>query len=775
MSADGRLITEVEAALVSDLAVEPSYISEIARKMQISEYPFGVNRETVMSDALLDTTWDDVQESTAIRRVAKIAFMLNESEPERYELVDVDYDTGESTELDQNQSQGSMHLSFSELGFTEEDEWRQYRILHNVETDFEDIGSLWEEAGRLGFKKRLEMDVDPSITIGQKEDVVRLLSRSGNNMSKFAEEILQDVFDRQFSQYETQQTPVEIFQSDYNDPGEDFYFEDIEQERGIQIEVSTRYENPIGQPYIDTKIDRADELEQERDVAVDLLILAPKFTQSVLDKYGEMDRVVLVEVPNDGIPRGSRFAFKEEVPEGGPGDGYPIIAPDGSVTRQRLLEKGHIADGYPVVDEFDSDFMEAIEAVNRNSEVVLESRYRNMLREGSEPLLPEFRFPYRIEQYLLDFYWDKGLTQKEIGELTDTSDRTISEWMNEQHWDIVTRGVQTPLTDETIQIWVDMYEGNDPFPRQMTGFEVKALYDSHPNFTMEDWEDWFESDAEMRQDQIVMNFSREQDVTYTIMLGADSRLFPSYSFVIETLRRQGVEIREGVFSSGQVIATGLARQFMLNTERIQERTGDEVLYLRSDLENQMAEWLSDNEIPFAYELVNIPGAFIDNEEWNEKVEMIQNKEGGSLGIWEDIYDKHRLDEEGDVGVEEGLERFDKKEIVTDFAIYGDKGVMDVPLEWDGWDEWTHLVELAGPYGAGKFPEAAPWEDWYRVNSVAYKELMFKMLGIWDDIVFVIPNSGQIDQEVRDDPNYVIVQSSQADAGLDVFGFELGLI
>jgi hypothetical protein len=244
---------------------------------------------------------------------------------------------------------------------------------------------------------------------------------------------------------------------------------------------------------------------------------------------------------------------------------------------------------------------------------------------------------------------------------------------------------------------------------------------------------------------------------------------------METLRRMEVDIREGVFSSGAVIATGLAREYMLNQDEIMMENEENVLYLRSDLENEMAEWLSDNEVPFAYEPLNIPGTFVDNDEWSDVIDRISDPDNELMDMWEEIYMKHNLDEEGNVGVKEGIKRFNKKETVPDFTIYQDEDLLSADRDWDEWGEFDYMVEVAGPYGAGIIPSGADWEDWYRVSGVAYKELLYRVLGIWDDVIFVVPNSDSVGPAVRADDNYVVVNSTQQDSGLDAFGELIGVV
>jgi len=386
---------------------------------------------------------------------------------------------------------------------------------------------------------------------------------------------------------------------------------------------------------------------------------------------------------------------------------------------------------------------------------------------------------YKDEEVLRRLYWDKGLSTSEVGNLVGVSGRTIRRWLSDQHWDIVTRGTNTPIDDSVVEIWKKMYRGEEPFPREMTGYEIQSLFNNHPFYTIDDWREWYDLSNEERAGVMAQRTSAEDGVTYTIMLSGDSRLFPSYSFIINKLREEGVEIREGFFGeTGEVYPTGLALEYMLNrgfnTFGTDTEPGQrEVVTMRSDLEVDTAEWLSENETPFGYEPFQIPSPFDTVDGAATTLEDMIDETGRDevLATWRRIYNKHNLDDEGDVGIEEGLDRFDRQFLVPDFALYNNADMEQKDRDWNGWTEWTHILEVAGAYGVGIIDD---WKDWYRVSGVAYKELALKVMGLWEDSYFVVPDGDSVSEEVRNDRHYIVINPSQLDAGLDGVERRLGI-
>lgn len=242
-----------------------------------------------------------------------------------------------------------------------------------------------------------------------------------------------------------------------------------------------------------------------------------------------------------------------------------------------------------------------------------------------------------------------------------------------------------------------------------------------------------------------------------------------------------------------------------NTQ-IRDRIGNnDVTVMRSYLEVDVAEWLSDNEVPFGYEPFVIPSvAGPGKHKWDLMVDAIQLVGGREfdefdeitegtmlddtrpaevLSMWEDIYDKHNLQEEK-VTVEVGasLERFSKRMILPDFTLHLDADMKTAgeDLQWKSYD---YIVEVSGLYGVGIPGESDEdeWWDWYRVSGVAFKELAYKLLGLWDDVRWVIPNQGShgststgIPVELRNDDHYIIMNTTQTGIELDELADDLGI-
>ena len=240
----------------------------------------------------------------------------------------------------------------------------------------------------------------------------------------------------------------------------------------------------------------------------------------------------------------SPFAKKpDEVHEPDNG-GNPIIIPDNDEARQRLSRSNNIGDSYPVVDSNRARFTSALDMVHRDYTTISESNYRNQIRESIEPLLWEFLRPYKIEQFLIDTYWNKSLTQNEIGKLVDRTGGTIGTWM--RRTGVMRRGGGAPeLSDDTIEIWSRMYRGEDPFKKQFSGYRILAEYNRHPLWDLQDWKDWYSNTTEQeRKETIAKQDSYRDSLGYTLMFDPNDRLQPSYSFVLSTLKDNGVEVRQ---------------------------------------------------------------------------------------------------------------------------------------------------------------------------------------------------------------------------------------
>lgn len=501
-SEDG--VGQEDTARIVELATEPSYISEIARKL-----------------IKHDPDWELGMLAT-INKVSAIVGILGEQG--RAEVFTQDY---QSDSMGQEES--SPKSSLVDVADTTDHHWNSYTIVHlpdgtNVRDDYKDI-------------------VDQSMTPDEKMKMVETLSNQGNKVSKQAELIMQDVMERQFKHYDVTESP------DYNDPGVDFYVEDEDQrEWGLSLEVSTRFVNPIDKPYMESKKQKA----FERDS--DLVIMAPKFTDEMLDEYEDpesegwhddplSDIVHLHRVPPKDPTVYYPFAMNSsEINQKG-GTGNPIIIADSESSRERLSNTGNVGDRYPVVDDDYGLMIDSLKYVGRDYTVITESQYRNSIRESIEPLLWEFLKPYKIEQFLQQMYWGENLSQGEIGSLTDRSSGTIGEWMRK--WGVMRRGSGAPeLSDEVVEIWKRMYRGDNPFNEEFSGYRIQAEYNRRPLWGLGEWEEWYNATSEEERQGVVADQSgHDEAISYTLMYGPRDRLQPSYSFILKTLKENGVEIR----------------------------------------------------------------------------------------------------------------------------------------------------------------------------------------------------------------------------------------
>jgi len=540
-------IGQIDISMMSEMLQEPMYLSELARRMQALELPYNYDKGQVPSDGGYKT-WDEVSEGQALVSVMwGISALVGGDESGQYEVFEQIYDSEDDSNPGESQSVGSPHYTLTNDDDPITNEWKPYSIVHN--TGGKNAGESLQEEGYTDKASRMRKNIDRSISTEEKAEKALELSRLGNDVSRNAESIMQDVFQRQFREYE--ETRVE----DYNDPGIDFAVVDSDRrDYGLLIEVSTRWVNPIGKSYVKSKLGHALDLEETGDDLQpwDIVILAPKFTQSVKDDFEadyitnpEQSMVNLFEVPSDRPGTLQPYAtspedIQDRKSEGG---GNPVIVPDSQKVRDLARKTGNIGDEYPVVDDNFDAFIRSLDEVYRQYEVVTESRYRNMLREAVEPLLWEFMRPYKIEQFLIDMYWDRGLNQSQIGRLVDRSGSTIGSWMRE--FGVMRRGTGAPeLSQETKEVWRRMYEGEDPFPQQFSGYRIQAEYNRHPLWGLQDWKEWYQRSTENERKKVSgMQNSFRNELDYTILVGANDRLTPSYSFILKTLKDMGVEVR----------------------------------------------------------------------------------------------------------------------------------------------------------------------------------------------------------------------------------------
>jgi len=558
-------IGTLDFALVFQLSYEPSYISEIARKLQVGNFPLGYDIDTSGDDTVvlgdgsepesadeLTRRWSNINEETAVERVAGIVNIVQNQGGSPFEEVNVGYDVESDSSRGESQDVGSPHQQFSGRGLETTKEWRDYKIVENTSDAADSIGDVFENTGLDDMADRIRelVAVEPwvaesdVVTAEDKISTIEQLSRSGNDISRDAEVILQDALSRQFKFYDV------VRFSDYNSPGVDFYVEDERnREWGLTVEISVRWVNPIGEPYVETK--KEDALDRDSD----LLIIAPRFRDSLLEKYEDASdpdwnadplsqMVHLHRVPSSSPEIYRPFAKKPDEVEELDGTGNPIIVPDSEEARELLQRQGAVGDDYPVVERDYSVFVDLLDGVNRDYVRIPESQYRNSIREAIEPLLWEFLRPYKIEQFIVDTYWERGLTQSEVGRLVDRSGSTIGRWMRE--WGVIRRGTGAPeLSQGVIDIWKKMYRGDDPFPEQFSGYRILAEYNRHPLWDLQDWREWYQgSSEEERKETVAKQGSFRDNLDYTLMFGPNDRLQPSYTFILNTLRDNGVEIRE---------------------------------------------------------------------------------------------------------------------------------------------------------------------------------------------------------------------------------------
>jgi hypothetical protein len=859
---DEEMFAEVDSQLVADCAKEPSYISEIARKLRETNMPLGYSEEQLEGLEKLDRTWNDITENHAVRLVSFIVnleFEEDESE-DMFETKSVGYDSVDEGGRGVSQEIGSMKVAMGPDGGVEQKEWREHKLVHNKSDDV--VGKPLRDTGWHELATRLDNEIDSSVSVEEKVGMINTLSRLGNTASYNIEEITQDVLERQFKYYDV------VGSTEYNNPGPDFWVVDGDQrEHGLVIEVTARYVNPVGDTYISDKVDKVLEMEEEdefEDTPYDLLVLAPSFTNRSEGRYEDYqddewhktpvsEMVHLHRVPNPDQSIYRHF-IRDDVMESLELDGgNPIIVSDSDKVVNRLKDSGHVGDNYPVATTNNDEFMRVLDYVNREYDVIQESRYRNMVREAIEPLLWEFMRPYKIEQFLIQMYWDDQLSQKEIGRLVDRSESTIGEWMRgglgSDRWDVVRRGTGAPgISQETIDIWKRMYRGDDPFPEPYSGYRIQAEYNRFPFWDVDDWRRWHqEMSEEERIDWMGSQDSYMDNITYTVLVGAgENRFQPSYSFILRTLKDEGVEIRPpdeapqapyASYSNTKTIEwminrdTGLVAKDTEGRDLVKQ---EDVEVFDSYLEVDIGTWLSENDIAYAHEPFTIPSPYgPTREQWERMVKAIRSvgmsatdrnralniysnlvdeaEKDGSISrldemvlesnfdefvgrvlpVWNSIYDKHNLAEQDIVPeVLASLEFFDKRYVIPDIVIYKGEDSTTREKSWNGWDEWSHILEVSGLWGVDVPPDMDEdeWWQWYRVSGVAYKELAYRMLGLWTDdngdprVIYLVPDQPEIDNvsegippAIRNDDNYHVFKSNQMNVEIDELKQKLGVL
>lgn len=311
---------QISVGDVASMAVEPSYITELARKLMKT-----------------GGRWGDMSLPTAVQYVSRSVRALEEDG--RVDVYEFDYDSfgGQAT--------GSRHYAASGEGQGETSRWNPYKIVHNPNTAHGNIQD--------GHKPM----VDRYASVDQKREIADHLSRMGNKQSRRVEGILTD-------QIHAEVTDPDVFEtSDYNDPGVDLFVmgfktrDGKEIDRGLMLEITTRWENPIQDPYIDSKMDGARVLEEEHGVPVDLVVMAPRYSQGVVQKYFGSKIVTLRRLPREG-------------------NGTPVI--DQDVHSVQLSNEGtdSVGPDYPVMDEFYDTYADDLESVHREFNRVDEMELR---------------------------------------------------------------------------------------------------------------------------------------------------------------------------------------------------------------------------------------------------------------------------------------------------------------------------------------------------------------------------------------------------------------
>lgn len=322
---------ELDNDLVADVAeaaVEPGWLSEIARRLRSNVDP-----------------WQDMAFPAAVRTVSLAAQkLLDDNSNVEARIVDPP-----------DSDRGSPHISFGNeqtpTGVKETRSWNPYKIINNT-----------------GMRARMVSPeiravIDPTVTLEEKAEVAMMVSDRGGDQARIVEDILDDHIDTLVSDATVlDRTPfrssgVDLFVADFN-PTEVTGVTDFDM--GIGLEISARWVNPIGKPYVDAKFDRQAELEAEYDVPVDILIAAPNIRSSVRSRYEDETMLDLVNLPLQSA-------------------GFPIVIPDDADTQDQVEGTALVGDDYPVVEQGFEEMEEALGDVFRDFDVVRELDYRRQL------------------------------------------------------------------------------------------------------------------------------------------------------------------------------------------------------------------------------------------------------------------------------------------------------------------------------------------------------------------------------------------------------------
>lgn len=312
---------------VAEVAVEPAWISEIARKLQ-----------------RYDEDWRGLSFPFAVRKAALAAHKLVEDNS-NVEAVSVPVE-GERV--------GSPHLSLggeSAMGVSEVREWNSYTIIHNT--------GMLSRMVRAGLRGA----IDPNVSVEDKVNIAKTVSGRGDEQARNAELILHDHIDTLV------RDPEDIRRSEYTDPGPDLYVESFNPTEvtgvsrvpmGLIIEVSVRWVNPLGSPYINSKRDQRSDMESGSDFPVDLLIMAPDIRANALERYAESSMVDLQTLPLEP-------------------SGNPIIVPDDADVQGMAEGTDIVGENYPVVETEYDEMTQMLDMVEREFHTIEELEYRRQI------------------------------------------------------------------------------------------------------------------------------------------------------------------------------------------------------------------------------------------------------------------------------------------------------------------------------------------------------------------------------------------------------------
>lgn len=331
------------ATKVAELLAEPSYISEVSRKLR-----------------QVDQEYSEMNHENMVRLVSEAVQAMERSndsivvEKPSYD----DFGGQGSGSPHGSLSSGSPPPNVEEIGDGKVGikSWRRYVVAHNTDIDPSSIRKLYRPV------------VDTSVTMEEKLALADLVSSQGDVASEIAEDVTVDHIPSQFpitvSEGPSPRRIEYSKMSDYNSSVADFYIET--QVKGYVIEVSTRWVNPVDRAYMSSKVDELAKWEERRNVPVDLIVIAPKFTGPMLERYGDGEFVHMKQVP---------------FPVPGVG-GNPVIISDPDETVEQFEGSPVVGDNYPVVDTDFGNFRDALDALLRDFRVMEELQYRRQISQS---------------------------------------------------------------------------------------------------------------------------------------------------------------------------------------------------------------------------------------------------------------------------------------------------------------------------------------------------------------------------------------------------------